>query len=287
MARKKGGFLNSFFYILMSVMALNFIVLSFGLFLLHQLGYYSMTDLKNMAYVLVGNRQYVLSKEQILEYNNLKKEKEELLKDIGRKDGSFETRNKSASALDDMVKQLEERIRALKELRVQHEVRLKDLRNNIEQLKGEYIKERKALDDWKNENTKNELSKRYETMQKTLRAMDPEIIANLFLGNMTQSDGPEENARIIRKYLTPDITAEVMAVLPEKDMRKIVPLIENKYAEMSPEAVVKAWTTPGTDDFKTPDQMAQYMRNMTVTQAFTIFTLLDAKNRAELVRLLK
>lgn len=287
MAQNKGGLFNSLFYILMSVMALNFLFLVVGMLLLHQLGFYSTDDLYNMAQVAVGNRKYVLSKSQIEDFNKLKEEKDQLLKDIGRKDGSFETRNKSATALDDMVKQLEEKIRALRELRVQHEVRLADLRNNIEQLKGEYIKEREELSSWKNENTKSQLSARYETMMKTLRAMDPEIIGNLFTGNMVKAGGAEENARIIRRYLTPEITAEVMAILPEKDMRQIVPLIENKYADMSPKAVVKAWTTPGTDDYKTPDQMAQYMRNMTVTQAFTIFTLLDPKNRAELVRLLR
>ena len=286
MARSK-NFISIAFYIMMSFIAINFVALCIYLVLMPQFGFYTLDDLKDIGQVFVGNRKYVLSREQISEYNELKAERERLLQDLGRADGTDDTRKRSAEALDDMRKQLEERIRALRELRSQHEQHLADLRANIEQIKSEKEKERKALEDWKQQTTKAELSDRHKLMTTTLRAMEPEVLANLLLGNMQKAGGAEENARIIRQYLTPDITAEVMTILPERDMRQIVPLLENKYADMSPEMIVKIWTTPGTADFKTPEQMAIYMRSMAVPQAFTIFTLLDAKTRAELVRLLK
>lgn len=267
-------------------MAMNFLALCIYLILMPQFGFYTLDDLKDIGQVLVGNRKYALSREQISEYNELKAERDRLLQDLGRADGSDDTRKRSAEALDDMSKQLEERIRALRELRSQQEQHLADLRASIEQLKTESEKERKALEDWKQQTTKAELSERHKLMTTTLRAMEPEVLANLMLGNLQKAGGAEENSRIIRQYLTPDITAEVMSILPERDMRQIVPLLENKYADMSPEMIVKIWTTEGSADYKTPEQMAIYMRNMTVPQAFTIFTLLDAKTRAELVRLL-
>ena len=119
-------------------------------------------------------------------------------------------------------------------------------------------------------------------MGRTLRALDPELIAQYFL-----SISPYESARTISAYLPPDITAEVMAVLPDNRMRQILPLLENKYAGMSPSAIVKAWTTQGSSDYKNPDEMAEYMKKMTVPEAFTIFTMMEPRIRAELVRLLK
>lgn len=289
MAKAKAGrnFFNSFFYILMSVMAMNFLIICIYLIGLQQLGYCTVDDFKDIMQVLVGNRKYVLSRDQIAEYQKLKDEKTAADKGLERSEGSGETRAASAEALRDQRRQLEERISALRELRADQEQKLTDLRASIEALKAEYVKERKNLDDWKKESTQAELSDSHQRMLKTMRAMEPETITNLFTGNMLRPGGVEENARIIRQYLTPEITSEVLGGLNEQYMRQIVPLLENKYAGMGPEAIVKAWTTPGTSDFKTPEQMALYMRNMPVTQAFTVFTLLDPKNRAEVVRYLK
>lgn len=286
---KAGGrsILSSIFYIIMSVMAMNFLALCIYLIALNQLGFCSLDDYKDIVRVLVGTRKYVLSREQIVEYNKLREEHAAIEKDLGRAEGSISTRQESAAALNDMQKLLEERIAALRELRTDHEQKLTELRANIETLKAEYVRERNNLQEWKAQNTEADQSESYKQMTKTLRAMEPDIIANLFTGNMKRPGGAEENARLIRKYLTPDITAEVMATVDTNDMRQIVPLIENKYAGMSPELIVKAWTTPNTADYKTPDQMATYLRNMTVSQAFTIFSMMDPKIRAELARLLR
>lgn len=281
------SFLNSFFYIVMSIMAVNFLILVITLVVLNRLGICSVEDYKNMLQVLVGNRQYVLSREQIAEYVKLKDEKVAQEKGLDRTEGADSTRQASAEALRDVRKQLEERINALRELRTDQEQKLADLRASIEAVKAEYLKERTNLEDWKKQTTKSTLSAGFQQMQKTLRAMEPDTIATMFTGNMNNPGGAEENARLIRQYLTPDMTAEVLSAMTERDVRQIVPLIEDKYSGMNPEAIAKAWSTPGTSDFKTPEQMAQYLRNMTVAKAFTIFLQLDPKTRAELVRLLK
>ena len=274
--------LSGILYIIMSIMAMNFLAVCIYFVVALQLGFVTVDDLENMAWVLVGNRKYAMTKEQINEYNELVAEKEKNYKVLSATEGSEDTRNASAAALNEMKKQLEEKIRALRELRSQHEQRLTDLREMIEKLKKDYVKEKENLQAWKIENTKASLADKTAKMGRTLRALDPELIANYF-----RTINPYDSARNIDTYLTPEITAEVMGALPEAIQRQILPLLENKYAGMSPKAIAKAWTTPGTDDYKNSEQIAEYMKKMTVPEAFTIFTLMEPKIRADLVRLLK
>ncbi len=280
MAKKKLT-VSGILYIIMSVMAMNFLALAIYLIVALQLEFITPTDLEDMVWVLVGNRKYAMTKEQINEYNDLVADREQRKQNLTATEGSDDTRNASAAALNEMKKQLEERIRALRALRNQHEQRLADLRQQIETLKKDYVKEKENLQNWKIENTKASLAEKTDRMGRTLRALDPELIANYFL-----SISPYESARAIDSYLTPDITAEVMAALPIRNQRQILPLLENKYAGMSPAAIAKAWTTPGTSDYKNPEQMAEYMKKMTVSDAFTIFTMMQPRIRADLVRLL-
>lgn len=273
--------MNNALYIIMSVAAMQSLFLAVFLGIMLQLGVITTGDLYSIGQVLVGNQKFALSKSQLVEYEDLKKEHEKQLAITEAAEGNKETRERNKAALDDITKGLQEQIRAGKELKRQNEQRLADLRRDIEKLKKDYEKEKKELKDWKSEETKAGLSARFDKLQRTLRAMDPELISNYF-----QSTTPSDSARIVRLYLTPEITAEVMGVLPEKNMRQILPLLENKYADMSSSQVVKAWTTPGTNDYKNPTQMAQYMSKMTVSQAFSIFIQLPTAIRAELARLL-
>lgn len=279
------SFLNNAFYITMSVMALNFLALVTILAVLLGTKTITQNDLYDIAQVLIGNHKYVLSKEQIREYDALKKERDEQERKLTAAQGSKSTRDASASASMDIKKELEEKIRALRDLRQQHENTLVGLREQIETAKKDYLKEQQKLKDWQKEVTKAELSENFQKTKKILLAMDPQQIANYFL-QILPTAGASEIARIVRRYLTPEISAEVFGLIPEREFRKIFPVIENRYADMSPAAVAKAWTTPGTEDYKSTEQIAQYLKHMTVTEAFTIFTLLDPKIRANLVQFL-
>lgn len=277
--------LNNVFYILMSVMAMNFLAILSYIVLMLQFDTFSTGDLYDVVQVLVGNQKYSLSKDQISEYNQLKKDHDEMLRQLNEAEGSDKTRADSAIALMDVKKELEEKNRALKDLRAENENTLASLREQIETAKKDLQKEREKLADWRKETTKSELSARFQQMKKTLLAMDAEQIA-IYLAQVNASNGAPEAARIIRTYLPPELSAEVLMAMPERDTRKILPLIENQYADIAMPALAKRWTTPGTDDYKTPEQIAQYMRRMTTSQAFTLFTLFDPKIRAILVQYL-
>lgn len=267
----------------MSVMALNTLALAITIAVLLGTDTITPNDLYDIAQVLVGNRKYALSREQIREYNDMKKERGERERKLTESQGSQATREASASASMDIKKELEERIRALKDLRTQHENTLIRLREQIETAKKDYLKEQQKLKDWKKEVTKTELSANFQKTKKILLAMDPQQIANYFM-QILPTAGTAEIARIVHRFLTPEIAAEAFAAIPDRDLKKILPVLEDRYADMEPSAIVKAWTTPGTDDYKTVEQMGVLMRHMTAAKAFTIFTLLDPKIRAILVQ---
>lgn len=277
------GFFSNVFFIAMSVMALNTLAMGIILAVLLGTGRLSKGDLYDIAQVLVGNHKYVLSKEQIREYDELKKEKAEAERQLAEVQGTRATREAGAREAMDMKKELEERSRAFKELRQQHESALAALREQIETARKEYVKEQQKLKDWKKEVTKAELSENFQKTKKILLAMDPQQIANYFI-QILPSSGTPEIARIVRQFLTPEITAEVLGNIPDRELKKILPALEDRYAEMTPAAIVHAWTTPGTENYKTIEQMALHLKHMTPTRAFTIFTLLDPKIRAALVQ---
>ena len=129
-------------YIIMSIMAMNFLALIIFVAMSRQLGIVDNNDLYNVVQVLIGNRKFALTKSQINEYNELVSERERRHEELTATEGSDDTRNASAAALDEMKKQLEEKIRALRELRSQHEQRLSDLRIKIEDLKKIMLKKK-------------------------------------------------------------------------------------------------------------------------------------------------
>lgn len=123
MAKKNKITFAGILYIIMSVMAMNFLALAIFVAMSRQLGIVSDDDLYNIAQVMIGNRKYALTKEQIEEYNTLVSDRERRHDELTATEGSDDTRNASAAALDEMKMQLEEKIRALRELRNQHEQR--------------------------------------------------------------------------------------------------------------------------------------------------------------------
>ncbi|GHV19023.1 hypothetical protein AGMMS49959_02590 [Planctomycetales bacterium] len=278
--------LNSIFYTIMSIMALNFLGGATFVAVSTLLGFCTTDDLFNMAQVLIGNNKYVMSNQQIAEYEKLLADRAAEEKRLDETLGSRATREAAAAATMDLQRELEERIRVLQILRTQQENQLVEIRQQIEATKRDAQREYEKLQAARKNATVVELSQNSEKMKKTLLAMEPEQIS-VYFAQILPSAGPSEIARMIHAYLTPEITAEVLAALPALAVRKILPVVENRYADVDAAAVVRAWTTPGTDDYKNIEQMAEYLKRMSIPQAFGVFNQLDPKTRSSLVQLLQ
>lgn len=280
---KGGGAL----YVLLSILALNFLVILIFVASQYKLGKVSKTDLVNIVYVLLGEKTYSMTQEEISEYKALLEEREERRALDAIELGGAETRDMAAAGLAEQIRLLREQQRRAGDELQQQEAGLERTRREIESLKKEAEEERKKLNAIRLQRQRADLSERQEYVRNLLRAMDADQIAAYLVSQAEGRAGPPEAARVIRDHLPANMAAEVMEGIPLPVLRQILPLMENRYADMAPDMVVKLWTTRGTDDYKSPPEIADYLTHMTVKQAFEIFSLLDPQTRNEVERLLR
>lgn len=90
--------------------------------------------------------------------------------------------------------------------------------------------------------------------------------------------GPPEAARIIREHLKADYSAEVLGEMLPLDRQKILPLLENRFAGVPPDAVVKIFA----DQKLSPGEMLVYMLQMNPQQAFGVYMRLPPETQEQL-----
>lgn len=282
-SKKTGGAL----YVLLSILALNFLVILIFVASQYKLGKVSKADLVNIVYVLLGKKTYSMTQEELNEYEALRKAREERRELDAIELGGVDTQDMSAAGLAEQIRLLREQQRLAGDELQQQEAGLDRTRREIETLKKEAEAERKKLHAFRLERQRADLSERQAYVRDLLQAMDGEQIANYLVDLAREPGGAAEAARIMRDHLPANVAAEVVEGIPLPILRQIMPLIENRYAEMQPDMVVKLWTTRDTDDYKSPAEIADYLTHMTVNQAFKIFSLLDPQTRTEVERLLR
>lgn len=285
MAKSKRG--GGAMYVFLSILALNFLVLLIFVASQYKLGKVSKADLVNIAYVLLGRKTYSMTEEEVMEYRSLLALREERHRIDALELGGLETQELSAEGLAEQIRLLREQHRIARDEQQQQLAGMERTRREIESLKTEAQKERERLNAVRRQRQQADLSERQQYLRDLLQAMDAEQIAAYLVNISEGRGGPSEAARILRAHLPPAMSAEVTEAMPLAVLRQILPLIENQYADMEPDAVVKLWTTRGTDDYKTPPEIAEYLNHMTVKQAFEIFSLLDPQTRNEVERLLQ
>lgn len=270
------------------LMAMNFLLLVgviVGRLVTNKL---TLDDLLNMLLVLNGQKRYVMDIEAIREYEALKKLHKEQQARIMQEKGSLEAAETTARTLLERKKMLEEEIRAQTDLiRKEQETHRRLLQQN-RQLLDQITAQQAQLEELAKQKTVVDLSERQKKLRDTLQNMDAEQIAR-FLQQVIADprEGPAEAARIIREHLRPDLAAEVLGEMTDREVRQILPLLENEYADLPPEKVAQAWTTPGTKDYKNVPQIVEYLKKMAVPEAFAVYRLLDPKIRAQVVQILQ
>lgn len=274
-------------YVFLSILALNFLVILIFVASQYKLGKVTKTDLVNIAYVLLGQKTYSMTEEEVKEYHELLALRDERRRMDAIELGGLDTQDMSAEGLAEQIRLLREQQRLARDELQQQQAGMERTRREIETLKVEAQRERERLNTLRLQRERTELSERQQYLRDLLQAMDAEQIS-AYLVNLSEGrGGPAEAARIMRDHLPPNLSAEVTEAMPLAVLRQILPLIENRYADMEPGVVVKLWTTRGTDDFKTPPEIAEYLTHMTVKQAFEIFSLLEPQTRTEVERLLR
>jgi len=282
-------FLRTLFYSVICLLAMNFLAMMLFVGGQWLLGKVSLQDFEAMLDVLLGTRKYAMSLEEIEDYARLRQEEEERRRRLEEEKGKAEVREPAAAAAREAMERLRSQKDEIEAAIAKEKETLSALRQEIEAIKIQAQKESEAMEARKREDLKVAQSENRAKLIKTLANMEPADIAR-YLQQLIKEQprtGKYEAARLCREYLRADTVAEVLAAMPLADMQQILPLLENKYADLSAAEIAKRWRDPVHGDAKTPAEMAEFLKQMPFLQAFRVYLALDADARRQLAQILQ
>lgn len=282
MARRRSP-IQTALQIAAAICALNFLVIATVVVAQYTMGRMGAEDLLNVVRILAGHRVTSLTQSEVAEYRRLLREREARQQKEAEERGLGPVRYESADALEERMQRLRETARVLQDLIGEEQAKLEALRTRIEAAKADLAMEREMLAAIKNQQTTVRLSENAEETRQVLAALEAEVTAE-YLGTLVQRRETDEAARILREHIPPELTAEILTEMDAPARQQILPLLENKYADLPPEAIVQRWNNV---ENPTPTQIAEYLRRMTVTQAFGVYMLLDPSQRNEVAQILQ
>jgi len=235
-------------------------------------------DLQQITAVLSGKKKLAITPEELIEYQDLKKEKAGREKAADEAAGGIEARKMIENYTASQLQTERERHERILDLIKIEQSKLDTVRAELQSLVDERKKIQTNIELLKQQQTTMAQSQNAAKLRSIIGSADPEIIAEYF-----SSIPAQEAARLIREYTTPNIIVQVFEEMDAAYVNRILPLLENEYSATPPDEVVRLWKTPGTKHTKTPAEMAVYFRHLSVEQAFSIFRLLNEKDRQDLV----
>ena len=262
-------FLSTAFYMLLSILGLSVISLITLIGVQYFRGKVSGGDLHSIFRVIGGTHRIMIPNQAYERYVEFAKDEDKARAELESNRGVPESRDPPGMR----AKEAQETQQA--SLEVQNRL-LDDQKRVIENLRGEVDAQKrqvqslvKALDDERQKRATVEADEATAKLRKTLSEMDAGDIG-LFLTQIIRDPsqgGPPEAARIIRQHLKADFAAEVLGEMPAPERQRVIPLMENQYAGVPPEAVVKLFA----DNKMSPGEIMIYMQQMNPTQALGVY----------------
>lgn len=160
----------------------------------------------------------------------------------------------------------------------------KNLRMEIEALKKAAENAREALAVDRKKQTQYEMAEKTVRLQKTLANMDPADIARDLEAVSKGGYENSEYAAHVLSLMKPTQVSEVLTEINPEERQNLLPLMENRYANMDPDAVVNEWKYA-----KPPlsaRQIFVYFRSMPPTQVMKVWRRLDRVEREDVLELM-
>lgn len=279
MAKSNGGVIGIF----AMICAVNFIGLAALVGSMLGFGIISKTTFKNMLDIFRGTHLAITQSE----YTSLIKTKEsaeQMLEVLRKEKGEGYVYREAVEAGEEQEKIKSEKTDIDRERLLLEIDKLKKLRSQIEAEKLEAEKARDALATDKEKTTQYSLAEKTQRLQKTLANMDPADIAR-DLEEISKGgyESIEYSAHIL-SLMNPAQVSEVLTEILPGVRQKLMPLMENRYANMDPDAVVNEWKNS-----KPPvsaRQIKEYFRSMPPTQMLKIWRRLDRLMREDVLELM-
>ncbi len=257
------------FYMLLSILGLS--VISLGSLIGVQMyrGKLSPTDLHSIMRVIGGTYRIMIPSEAYSRFQTFAQDEERARTELELNRGLPETRAPAAMRAQEAKETQQTNLEVLNRLLENEKRTVEAVRAEVETQKRQVTDLRRALDDERRKNLLVEMDEATQKLRKTLSEMDAGDIG-AYLSNIIRDPsrgGPTEAARIIRDHLNATFSAEVLGEMPALDRQEVIPLVENRFAGVPPDAVVKIFT----DNRVSAGEIMVYLTQMNPQQALGVY----------------
>lgn len=266
--------LSTVFYILISILGLSFVSLAGIIGVQVFRGEVTPAELRGVLRVIGGADRIVVPNDTYDRFMEFAKDEEKARSDLERNRGLPESREPMARRIQEGRETLQGDLEVVNGLLATEKSRVESLRGEVESQKKQVADLLRALDDEKKKNAIVEKDEATAKLRKTLSEMDAGDVA-LYLTQVVRDPslgGPVEAARVMRAHLKADYSAEVLGEMQAQDRQRVIPLLENRFAGVPPDAVVKIFA----DEKATPSEQLVYMQQMNPEQALGVYLRLPA-----------
>lgn len=277
-------FLSTAFYMILSILGLS--VISLGALIGIQIyrDKITTTDLHSIMRVIGGTHRVIIPSDQYDRFIDYSKDEDAARAELDLIRGVPETRVPAAMRAREAQASQQENLEVLNRLLAQEKKNVEDVRSEVEAQKIQVASLQRALN---NEREKNAIVERDSATQK-LRNMLAEMDAGNIAEFLTQISldpslgGPPEAARIIRNHLQADFSAEVLGEMPATERQKVIPLLENRFAGVPPDAVVAIFA----DNNMGAGEQLIYLQQMNPQQALGVYLRLPTETQEQMTPLI-
>lgn len=262
-------FLSTAFYMLLSILGLSVISLAALVGVQYFRGKVSVRELHSILRVIGGTERIMIPEPEYQEYLAFKRDKDKARAELELNRGLPETREPAAMRAQEAQTALQDNLDVYNRILENSKAQMEALRQEIEAQKLQVENLKRALDDERKKNAIVDKDLATQKLRKTLSEMDAGDIAT-FLTQVVRDPsqgGPTEAARIMRDHLKADFSAEVLGEMPVPERQMVIPLLENRFAGVPPQAVVKIFS----DQRMSAGEIMVYMSQMTPSQALGVY----------------
>ena len=273
-------FFSTMFYMLLSILGLSVISLGGLIAIQYYRGKLSTRDLHSIMRVIGGTHRIMIPTDAYERYTEFAKDEDKARAELELNRGLPETRVPPTMRAREAQQAQQDNLDVQNRLLEEQKRLVTQLRGEVDAQKRQVETLLKSLD---NERQKNALVEKDATTAK-LRKMLSEMDAGDIGAYLTEiirdpsQGGPTEAARIMREHLKADFTAEVLGAMPAAERQRVLPLLENQFAGVPPEAVVRIFT----DRRMSAGEMLIYMMQMNPNQALGVYLRLPANMQEQM-----
>ncbi|MCC8180256.1 MAG: hypothetical protein LIP23_05010 [Planctomycetes bacterium] len=262
-------FLSTLFYMLLSILGLSVISLGGLITVQYFRGKITGTDLHSIMRVIGGTHRIIIPSDVYDRYSAYAADEERAYAELTQNRGLPETRVPAVMRAQEATQQLQENLEVAYRLLANEKRVVEEVRAEVEAQKQQVADLRRALNDERQKNLTVEMDEATRKLRQTIGEMDAGDIAT-FLNQIIldpSRGGPTEAARIIRNHLSSDFSAEVLGEMGAAERQQVIPLLENRFAGVPPDAVVQIFT----DNNLSPGEQLTYLMQMNPQQALGVY----------------